>query len=173
MVDAIDISEIEDRKPPVANLQSQSATSHLTITEELNNTVGANHNISSHMEDDFWSGLDLIPGFGISTSRTDAQVGGRSESTSNFTSPVFSDSISLASNRAEVHGDANLTSLGIQNQVSAASNLQLLQSQLTNPMSSPEYGWFQHIPRHINRTPIAIQALLALPQMPTPQQRSI
>ncbi|XVF52983.1 hypothetical protein PTKIN_Ptkin05aG0061700 [Pterospermum kingtungense] len=172
MVDAMDISEIEDRKPPVANLQSQSAAPNLTVTVELNNTVGANQDVSSHMEDDFWSGLDLIHGFDISTARTDAQVGGRSESTSNFASPVFSDAISPASNRTEVRGDANLTTLGIQNQASAVSNLQLLQSQFINPMSSYEYGWLQHIPRHINRTPIAIQALPGLAQMPTPQQRS-
>ncbi|XP_022737522.1 E4 SUMO-protein ligase PIAL2-like isoform X2 [Durio zibethinus] len=173
-VDAMDTIEIEDRKPVVANLQSQSAAPKLTITPELTNTVGVNQNVASHMDEDFWSGLYSSHGSGISTARTDAQVGGISESTpSNFTvSPVFSDAISPAPNRTEARGNANLTALGIQNQVSAASNLQLQQSQLINSMPTHEYGTLQHIPRHLNRTPIAVQALPALSQTPTLQQRS-
>ena len=172
-VDAMETIGIEDRKPPVANLQSQSAAPNLTITSELNNTVGANQNIASHMEDDFWSGLYSSHGFGTSTAGTDTQVGVRSESTPNFSvSPVFSDSISPAPSRAEARGNGNLTTLGIQNQVSAANNLQLQQSQLINSMTNHEYGSLQHIPRHINRTPIAVQALPAMSQTPTPQQRS-
>ncbi|XVE64772.1 hypothetical protein DITRI_Ditri07aG0128700 [Diplodiscus trichospermus] len=172
-VDAMETIEIEDRKPPVANLQIESAAINLPITQELNNTVGANQNVASHMEDDFWSGLHLNHGFGTSTTRTDAQVIGRSEPSSNFTvSPVYSDAISPAPIQAEARGNANLTTLGIQNQVSAASNLQLQQSQLINSMLNHEYGGLQHIPRHIHRTPIAVQALPALSQTPTPQQRS-
>ncbi|XWS48877.1 hypothetical protein CRYUN_Cryun13aG0114300 [Craigia yunnanensis] len=172
-VDAMETIGFEDRKPPVANLQSQSAAPNLTITSELINTVGANQNVVSHMEDDFWSELYLNHGSGASTAGTDAQVGGRSESTPNFSvSPVFSDAISPAPSGAEARGNANLTTLGIQNQVSAASNLQLQQSQLINSMTNHEYGSLQHIPRHINRMPVAIQALPAVSQTPTPQQRS-
>ncbi|KAK8284192.1 hypothetical protein V6Z12_D08G143700 [Gossypium hirsutum] len=64
-VDAMETIETEDRKPPVATLESH--------------------------------------GSGTSTSRTDTQVGG-TESTRNFTvSPVFSDAVSPALNRADAH----------------------------------------------------------------------
>ncbi|XVF51411.1 hypothetical protein PTKIN_Ptkin04bG0183200 [Pterospermum kingtungense] len=172
-VDAMETIEIEDRKPPLGNLQSLSAAPNLTITSELISSVGANQNVAPHMLDEFWSGIYSIHGSGSSTSRTDAQVGGRSESTPDVSvSPVFSDAISPAPNRAEARGNANATTLGIQNQVSPPSNLQLQQSQLVHSMPNHEYGSLQNIPRHINRTPVAVQALPARPQTPIPQQVS-
>ncbi|TYH58345.1 hypothetical protein ES332_D08G147800v1 [Gossypium tomentosum] len=134
-VDAMETIETEDRKPPVATLQSH--------------------------------------GSGTSTSRTDTQVGG-TESTRNFTvSPVFSDAVSPAPNRADAHGNANLATPGIQNQVATANNLPLHPSQVTNSMSNHEYGSLQNIPRHVSRSSIAVQALPAMSQTQTPtQQRS-
>ncbi|TYH06172.1 hypothetical protein ES288_A08G135200v1 [Gossypium darwinii] len=134
-VDAMETIETEDRKPPVATLQSHRS--------------------------------------GTSTSRTDTQVGG-TESTRNFTvSPVFSDAVSTAPNRADAHGNANLATPGIQNQVATANNLPLHPSQVTNSMSNHEYGSLQNIPRHVSRSSIAVQALPAMSQTQTPtQQRS-
>lgn len=167
--DAMETIEIEDIKPPVANLQSQSAAPNLTITPELISSVGASQNVAPHMEEEFWSGLFSSHGSGSSTVRINAQVGGRSESIPNV--PVL-DSMSLAPNRAEARGNANITTPGIQNHVSAASNLPLQQSQLMHSMPNHEYGSLQQIPIHINRTPVAVQALPARSQTPTPQQIS-
>ncbi|OMP06119.1 Zinc finger, MIZ-type [Corchorus olitorius] len=162
-VDAME-TEIEDIKPSVANLQSESAAP--TTIPELMNTVGVNQNVASHLVDNFWSELYLGHGFGASSSRTDTPTVGTSESTPNFTvPPVFSDAVSSAANRTEAHGNAaNRTNLGIQNQYPAVSNLQL---QAINSAASHEYGRLQHIPRHINRTPIAVQALPAASPSPT------
>ncbi|KAK8284190.1 hypothetical protein V6Z12_D08G143700 [Gossypium hirsutum] len=169
-VDAMETIETEDRKPPVATLESLSAAPNLTLTPELINLAGANQNV---MDDDFWSVLYSGHGSGTSTSRTDTQVGG-TESTRNFTvSPVFSDAVSPALNRADAHGNANLATPGIQNQVATTNNLPLHPSQVTNSMSNHEYGSLQNIPRHVSRSSIAVQALPAMSQTQTPtQQRS-
>ncbi|GMI95474.1 PROTEIN INHIBITOR OF ACTIVATED STAT LIKE 2 [Hibiscus trionum] len=173
-VDAMETMEIEDRKPPVANLQSLSAAPNLTATPELVNTAGTNQNIASNMEDSYWSALYSSLVSGTSTYRIDTQVGGRSESTPNVTvSPVFSDAISPAPNRADARGNA---APGVQNQV-AAANLQLQPSQIVNSTSNHEHGNLHNIiPRHVNRTPTAVQALPAMSQTqthtPTPQQIS-
>ncbi|KAB2069927.1 hypothetical protein ES319_A08G123600v1 [Gossypium barbadense] len=169
-VDAMETIETEDRKPPVATLQSLSAAPNLTLTPELINLAGANQNV---LDDDFWAVLYSGHRSGTSTSRTDTQVGG-TESTRNFTvSPVFSDAVSTAPNRADAHGNANLATPGIQNQVATANNLPLHPSQVTNSMSNHEYGSLQNIPRHVSRSSIAVQALPAMSQTQTPtQQRS-
>ncbi|TYI14660.1 hypothetical protein ES332_A08G135000v1 [Gossypium tomentosum] len=169
-VDAMETIETEDRKPPVATLQSLSAAPNLTLTPELINLAGANQNV---LDDDFWAVLYSGHRSGTSTSRTDTQVGG-TESTRNFTvSPVFSDAVSPAPNRADAHGNANLATPGIQNQVATANNLPLHPSQVTNSMSNHEYGSLQNIPRHVSRSSIAVQALPAMSQTQTPtQQRS-
>ncbi|KAK5812234.1 E4 SUMO-protein ligase PIAL2 isoform X1 [Gossypium arboreum] len=169
-VDALETIETEDRKPPVATLQSLSAAPNLTLTPELINLAGANQNV---LDDDFWAVLYSGHRSGTSTSRTDTQVGG-TESTRNFTvSPVFSDAVSPAPNRADAHGNANLATPGIQNQVATANNLPLHPSQVTNSMSNHEYGSLQNIPRHVSRSSIAVQALPAMSQTQTPtQQRS-
>lgn len=167
-VDAMETIETEDRKPPVATLQSLSAAPNLTLTPDLINSAGANQNV---MDDDFWSVLYSGHGSGTSTCRTDTQVGG-TESTRNFTvSPVFSDAVSPAPNRADGHSNANLATPGIQNQVATANNLQSQPSQVTNSMSNHEYGSLQNIPRHVSRSSIAVQALPAMSQIQTPTQQ--
>ncbi|KAL4323452.1 hypothetical protein GQ457_11G024730 [Hibiscus cannabinus] len=175
-VDAMETTEIEERKPPVSILQSLSAAPNLTTTPELVNTAGTNQNMASNMEDNFWSALysSLVPA--TSTSRIDTHVGGRSESTQNITvSPVFSDAISPAPNRADARSNANPSTPGVQNQV-AAANLQLQPLQSMDSMANHEHGNLHNIiPRHVARTPIAVQALPAMSQIqtPTPQQRSM
>ncbi|XP_039055996.1 E4 SUMO-protein ligase PIAL2 isoform X2 [Hibiscus syriacus] len=167
-VDAMETIEIEDTKPPVANLQSLSAAPNLTTTPELVNAAGTNQNIVSNMEDNFWSALysSLVPG---TSTRIDTQVGGRSESTPNITvASVFSDAISPVPNQADACSNANPTTPVVQNQI-AAANLPLQPSQLMNTMPNHEHGNLHNmIPRHVSRTPIAVQALPAIPQTQTP-----
>ncbi|KAL4339682.1 hypothetical protein GQ457_08G032210 [Hibiscus cannabinus] len=173
-VDAMETMEVEDRKPLVASPQSLSAAPNLTTPPELVNTAGTNPNIASNMEDNSWSVLHSSLVSGTSTSRIDTQVGGRSESTPNVTvSPVFCDVISPAADQADARCNVNPTTTGVQNQV-AAANLQLQISQSIDSMPNSEDGNLHKIPRHVNRTPIAVQALPAMSQTqtPTPQQRS-
>ncbi|XVE84071.1 hypothetical protein DITRI_Ditri16bG0139500 [Diplodiscus trichospermus] len=94
----------------------------LDLTQD-DNRVDAMESIEIEDRKPHVANLQIDHGFGTSAARIDAQVIGRSEP-SNFTiSPVYSDATSPTPIQAEARGNANLTTLGIQNQVSAASNL--------------------------------------------------
>ncbi|GLT90843.1 hypothetical protein SLE2022_087600 [Rubroshorea leprosula] len=69
----------------------------------------------------------------------------------------------LLSNGALIPGVSTDAQAAVGIPVSTA-NMQLQQSQLMNSISSPEYGRLQSMPRHVTRTPTAIQALPALSQ---------
>ncbi|GMQ05550.1 hypothetical protein CsSME_00050534 [Camellia sinensis var. sinensis] len=148
----------QDKKPVLGNLQSQSIPQSMTNTSDQN---------AAHIEDDFWSGI-FLPTYGTGTSSggSDAQmVGGVSVSSpSNYMlSPVLTDAVSPALNREPeaFHGSALVATSVPQSQISGPSNMQLQQSQFGNSIVSNEYGRAPSIPRHINRTPIAVQALPA------------
>ncbi|KAL7167614.1 hypothetical protein ACSBR2_038137 [Camellia fascicularis] len=159
----------QDKKPVLGNLQSQSIPQSMTNTSDQN---------AAHIEDDFWSGI-FLPTYGTGTSSggSDAQmVGGVSVSSpSNYMlSPVLTDAVSPALNREPeaFHGSALVATSVPQSQISGPSNMQLQQSQFGNSIVSNEYGRAPSIPRHINRTPIAVQALPAQTLTSGPQQRS-
>ncbi|XP_028077340.1 E4 SUMO-protein ligase PIAL2 isoform X3 [Camellia sinensis] len=159
----------QDKKPVLGNLQSQSIPQSMTNTSDQN---------AAHIEDDFWSGI-FLPTYGTGTSSggSDAQmVGGFSVSSpSNYMlSPVLTDAVSPALNREPeaFHGSALVATSVPQSQISGPSNMQLQQSQFGNSIVSNEYGRAPSIPRHINRTPIAVQALPAQTLTSGPQQRS-
>lgn len=166
-MDAVGISDIEDRKPFQVTLQSQP------VSLQLNNANAVNQNVAT--QDDYWSSVFFNHGSMASGVRSDVQmVNGISEPTpaNNMTSPVITDAISPALNRdVGGRGNTNLNS-GMQNQFSASSNLQLQQSQLVNSIVNNEYGRLTQIPRHVSRTPIAVQALPVPSQTPAPQHSS-
>lgn len=172
-IDAMIYDETEDRKPILTDLQSQPVPTNITRPSELINTVGVNNNVVSQIEDDFWAGL-LFP-YGSANS----SGGGISGSASaNFlSSPLLADAISPAvtdvishalDREAEALIYPNLTTPVLQSQYAAPNDMQLLHSPFVN---NHEYGRVS-LNRNINRTPIAVQALPAQPQTPTPQQRS-
>ncbi|KAM4123301.1 hypothetical protein ACB094_01G149300 [Castanea mollissima] len=77
------------------------------------------------------------------------------------------DAVSPALNlEPEGHGNTNFTTSLIQSQ-SSPNNFLLQQSQYAHSVN--EYG--RLLPRHVNRTPIAVQALPAQSQTPNPQER--
>uniref|UniRef100_A0A5B7APQ5 Putative E3 SUMO-protein ligase pli1 n=1 Tax=Davidia involucrata TaxID=16924 RepID=A0A5B7APQ5_DAVIN len=177
-MDVAGIRETEDRKPLLANLQSPSSVTNLTSCAEMYNMSEVNRNTASHIEDDFWSGIFLSThGLGASSARSDAQiiVGASEPAPTNFRlSPVLTDAVSPALNREPetFRGTTLLATSVPQSQTSATNNLQLQQSQFANSIVSNEYGRFPSIPRHVNRTPIAVQALPAQTPSPVPLQRS-
>ncbi|KAA8520878.1 hypothetical protein F0562_011551 [Nyssa sinensis] len=143
-MDVMGTCPTEDRKPLLSNLQSQPNVTNLTTTAE--------------------------------TELYKSDVVGVSEPalTNYMLSPVLTDAVSPALNREleTFHGTALLATSMPQSKISATNNLQLQQSQFANSIVSNEYGRFPSIPRHINRTPIAVQALPAQTLTPVPQQRS-
>lgn len=145
--------EIEDIKPSIANL---SAPPH------LNNSSGVNQNVLA-VENEHWRGLHISPGL-AATPRPDTQVFvGAPQSTPTF---AQTPSISTALNReADVHVNTNPTAPEIHD-LSSPNSLQLQMPF----MNSNEYGRFQTIPRMVNRTPIAVQALPAQSQAPGTQR---
>ncbi|XP_011022613.1 PREDICTED: E3 SUMO-protein ligase SIZ2-like isoform X2 [Populus euphratica] len=160
--------DAEDRKPFLATLQNHPVDTNPipTMPSQLVNTNAPSRNFST-LADEFWSSPYW------SSSASDAQmVNGFSEpSTTTFmTSPVITDSVSPALN-CDVGGYGNTTTSVMHNQLSASSYLQSLQQKFVNSVANGEYGTLPPI-YHVNRSPIAVQALPARPQTPAPQQRS-
>ncbi|KAH9775339.1 E4 SUMO-protein ligase PIAL2 [Citrus sinensis] len=159
-IDAMSTGEIEDVKP---DLHSQPVSTNLTMPSELISTVQADQNFVT-TDDDFWAGILYPDGSASSDARSDAQtVGGVSapSSTSFMVSPVLTDAISPAFNReVDALGYTHLTTPVMQSLCSAPNNLQIQQTQLMNPSVNYEYGR-SAVARHLNRTPMAVQALPA------------
>lgn len=159
-IDAMSTGEIEDVKP---DLHSQPVSTNLTMPSELISTVQADQNFVT-TDDDFWAGILYPDGSASSDARSDAQtVGGVSapSSTSFMVSPVLTDAISPAFNReVDALGYTHLTTPVMQSLCSAPNNLQIPQTQLMNPSVNYEYGR-SAVARHLNRTPMAVQALPA------------
>ncbi|KAG6781119.1 hypothetical protein POTOM_014004 [Populus tomentosa] len=161
--------DAEDRKPFLATLQNHPVDTNPipTMPSQLINANAPSRNFST-LADEFWSSPYW------SSSASDAQmVNGFSEpSTTTFmTSPVITDSVSPAIN-CDVGGYGNTTTSSVMhNQLSASSYLQSLQQKFVNSIANGEYGTLPPI-YHVNRSPIAVQALPARPQTPATQQRS-
>lgn len=155
-IDVMSTSDVEDKKPSQAALQTRSLATNLTMP----NVVG--QNVASQVENSFWSDVYLNHGSGTSNAGPGIQMVTGTSGITDAVSPVL--------NRDAIgHGNNNLTSL-LQNQISASGNLQ--QSQLVNAAVNNEYGRFTQIPRHVNRTPVAVQALPVPSQTSIQQQRS-
>ncbi|KAJ0048869.1 hypothetical protein Pint_15086 [Pistacia integerrima] len=172
-MDAMILGETEDRKPILTDLQSHPVPTNISRPSELSNTVGVNQNAFSQGEDDFWAGI--LSSLGPASSSVDSISVPASANfmTSSLLadaiSPAITDAISHALNReTEALGYSNLTTSVMQSQYLAPNDLQLQQSHFVN---HHEYGRLS-LNRNINRTPIAIQALPAQSQTPSPQQRS-
>ncbi|CAL5187386.1 unnamed protein product [Lathyrus oleraceus] len=110
---------------------------------------------SVQIEDDFWAGLY------IANSRSDTPTVGVTDL------PVLADAVSPALIQ-EAEGHDNISA--VHNQFPALSNLQMM-----NYMNSfvSEYGRSSLSPRHIHRTPVAVQALPVQSQPLGPQQNSV
>ena len=177
-MNAFDACEIEDRKPFQSNIQGHSITTKQTMAPELNNATEVDQNAVSRVQDGFCSGI-LLSTYGSSThsARSDAQfIGGTSQpSPANFLlPPVLTDAISPALNRGteDIRGNTHLTTSTLHDQLPIPDSLQLQQAQFGHSIVSNEYGRFPTIPRHITRTPIAVQALPAQTQTSGPHHRS-
>ncbi|XP_054824219.1 E4 SUMO-protein ligase PIAL2 [Prosopis cineraria] len=158
-MEILDACETSDRKPPLADPQSQSTVPILTSLGM--NSAGVNQDATTQVEDDFWTGVHLASG------RLDAPT-----VVGNCAHPVLTDAISQAINQeAEDHGIALPLNSTLQNQFSAPNNFQMQQPNHLNSAIN-ESGRSQQIPRHVNRNPVAIQALPAQSQALGPQQRS-
>lgn len=153
----MDTFETADRKPFPASIQTQSVTPNSTSLGM--NSTGDNQNVAAHIQDDFWSGLPLAFG------RSDTPSFGVSEH------PVLPDSVSPAFNQgAEGHDNNTAMNSVMHNQVSASNNLQLQLNYMNSAIN--EYGRSpsNSMPRHINRTPLAVQALPVPSHASGPQQ---
>ncbi|KDP25375.1 hypothetical protein JCGZ_20531 [Jatropha curcas] len=167
-MDAMSTSDVEDRKPFQSSFQSQSVATNLTMPSHDTNVF--DQNASDQLMDELLSGY-LNDGSGASIAGLCTQtVNGIPESSPGnaMTSSVSSDAISPVLNcNFGGHGNNSLTSL-TQTQFSASGDLH----QLVNAAVNNEYGRFTNIPRHVNRTSIAVQALAVASQISAQQQRS-
>lgn len=110
------------------------------------------------IEDSFWAGLYLA------NSRPDTLSVGADL-------PVLADAVSPVFNQvAEGHDNILAMNSAMHNQFSPQSNLQLM--NYVNSVAN-EYGRSSSAPRHIQRTPVAIQALPVQSQTVGPQQNSV
>jgi E3 SUMO-protein ligase PIAS1 len=110
------------------------------------------------IEDSFWAGLYLA------NSRPDTlSVGADLPVLAGAVSPVFNQA-------AEGHDNIPAMNSAMHNQFSAQSNLQLM-SYVNSALN--EYGRSSSAPRHIQRTPVAIQALPVQSQTLGLQQNSV
>ncbi|KAF5460619.1 hypothetical protein F2P56_020476 [Juglans regia] len=162
---AVNSSETEDQKPLQASLP---VATHLNLPPELNRINEANQSVAAEVENDFWPEIYLSSKPMNSSARSNAQrVGSIFEPiTANLMqSPVLTDAFSPAINQ-----ESDFTTSIMQSQCSP-NNLQLQQSQYVNSLANNEHVRLPAIPRHVNRTPIAVQALPAQPQAPNPQRR--
>ncbi|XAR55098.1 hypothetical protein NMG60_11030487 [Bertholletia excelsa] len=159
-MDVIHVDETQETKPSLFNLKNQS-----TITDQSNlysmNYTGEGNQNAAPIDDDFWSGiLSSTLGSGVSSALGSISV----SAPSNFMpNPVLTDAVSpvLVQETEAFQGSALLATSLQQNQIPAPANVQLQHSQFGNSVSTNEYGSIPNIPRHINRTPIAVQALPA------------
>ncbi|XP_027914324.1 E4 SUMO-protein ligase PIAL2 isoform X3 [Vigna unguiculata] len=155
-VEAMDSSEIVDRKPPQASVQSQFVAPNSTSLGM--NTPGVNRNVAAQL-DDFLSGVY------IARSRSDTPM------VNTLELPVLPDSISPAFNQESAGRDNNpAVNSAMRNQISAPNNLPM---QMNHMNSVNEYGRSSSGARHINRSPVAVQALPVQSQALGPQQNPL
>ncbi|KAK4262817.1 hypothetical protein QN277_028325 [Acacia crassicarpa] len=158
-LERLDAGETNDRKPHPADLQCQSTTPILTSIGM--NSAGVNRDVAAQVEDDFWPGVQVAFG-GLDT----PIVAG------NFVHPVLTDIISQTTSQEAVdHGSTLPSNSTVQNQFSAPNNFQMLQSNYLNSAVN-EHGRLQQRPGHVNRNPVAVQALPAQSLALGSQQRS-
>lgn len=156
-LETMDTSEVADRKPSQASVHNQFVTSNSTSLGM--NSTGVNQNVATHLEDEIWSGLYVLRG------RSDTPAVGTSEL------PVLPDTVSPVFNQESASHDNNpVVNSAMHNQFSAPNNLQM---QMNHMNMVNEYGRSSSVPRTINRTPIAVQALPVQSQTLVPQQNAI
>lgn len=164
-------SETEDRKPFQTNIQGDLIAAKQPMAPELNNATEVNQNTVCRDE---LSSEILLP---ICGARADAQcIGGTTQpSPANFIlSPVSTDATSSAFNRGteDIRGNNHLIGSAPHDQLAIPDNLLSPQGQFGHSIVTNEYGRFPTIPRHISRTPVAVQALPAQVQISNPHHRS-
>ncbi|CAK9141950.1 unnamed protein product [Ilex paraguariensis] len=148
--DVMDAVGNEDRKPSPANCLSQSNTEILTTCLNTYHMNEVNENSSRIGQVSVPAPSNYMP------------------------SPVLTDAVSPALNR-EVEafgGNAILASSVPDSQLPVPANLQVQQSQFGNSSLSNENQRFPSIPRHVSRTPIAVQALPVQNSIHVTTQRS-
>ncbi|KAI3453760.1 hypothetical protein Pfo_010423 [Paulownia fortunei] len=159
-MDAVATHETEDRKYFPNAHEHEFFTQTTAINPHIANINDVNQS-SSHVANDFWSGVYMST-FGLSSNiRPSGQIAGVSVSTS-----VSTDSFTSPNREVEAfHGNALDTASVPQSGTSLPNTLQLQQYQFGSPPITNEYGRFPSVPRHVTRTPTAVQALPA--QTPT------
>nr|XP_007158536.1 hypothetical protein PHAVU_002G160400g [Phaseolus vulgaris]ESW30530.1 hypothetical protein PHAVU_002G160400g [Phaseolus vulgaris] len=141
-LETMDCSEIVDRKPFQASVQNQFVAPNSTSLGM--NSPGVNRNVAAQI-DDFFSGVY------VARNRSDVPMVGTSEL------PVLPDTVSPAFNQESAGRDNNsAVNSAMRNQFLAPNNLQM---QMNHMNSVNEYGRSSSVPRHITRTPVAVQAL--------------
>ncbi|KHN35048.1 E3 SUMO-protein ligase pli1 [Glycine soja] len=155
-LDTVGSCDIVERKPPPASIHSHFVSPNLTSLGM--NSTGVNQNVAAQT-DDFWTGVY------IGRSSSDTPTVGNSEL------PVLPDTVSPAFSQESAGRDNNpVVNSAMHNQFSGPSNLQM---QMNHMNSVNEYGRSSSAPRHIHRTPVAVQALPVQSQALGPQQNSI
>ncbi|XP_050228058.1 E4 SUMO-protein ligase PIAL2 [Mercurialis annua] len=166
MMDVISITDLEDRKPSQATLQRQPVTNNSIEPPPSNTASAVDQNVASPAGDNFWSEMYLLSG--TSTAGSGQQYFNQifaSPSTSSLTSPVITDAVSPSLHRdSGSHRNTNLSP-------PVHTQIQLMNAAASAAVDN-EYGTLRQIlGRNVNRTPVAVQALAASPQIPLHPQR--
>ncbi|KAL3039823.1 hypothetical protein AAZX31_01G207700 [Glycine max] len=155
-LDTVGSCDIVERKPTPASIHSQFVTPNSTSLGM--NSTGVNQNVATQI-DDFWPGVCFV------RSRSDTPTVGNSEL------PVLPDTVSPTFSQESAGHDNNpVVNSAMHNQFLGPNNLQM---QMNHMNSVNEYGRSSSAPRHIHRTPVAVQALPVQSQALGPQQNSI
>lgn len=169
-MDTVGTSEIEDIKPVVeANLLNQPVATTATQPSQLSNANAINQLAAFQMGVDMWSSAYFAHQSVASNARFAGQVVNGTYANV-LPSAVIPNSAPAQNSTMGGLTNGNLSPV-IPNQFSVSGNSQLQQSQFVNSVSNNEYGRIRQIPAHINRNPIAVQALPVPSQTPSPQQR--
>lgn len=175
VMDLDHVFENADSKPNTANLQSQSTVGDVMIPLGMNNTSELNQNAPPPLEDDFWSGIFLSTY--ASGALSAGGISGSAPAAHFMPSPVLTDAVTPALNQepSTLRETALIPISTPPSQFSAPSHLPIQHSQLGTAMATNEYGRIPSITRqhHVNRSPVAVQALPAHTQSSLPQLRSV
>ncbi|KAK6935447.1 hypothetical protein RJ641_035602 [Dillenia turbinata] len=166
--DEFEIVDVEDED--IKPSQAASLATNISIPPVMKNTISIAGN---QVEDNFWSNMyySTFNSYNLGALSDAHTMGNLDPSAANSVVPVIMDSASPALNRESenIYGTSHLTNpsqLGLNNSM-------LQQSQISHAVATNHYGAMPPpIPRHVTRTPVAIQALPAPTLTPTSLQRS-
>ncbi|KAK6947846.1 Zinc finger, MIZ-type [Dillenia turbinata] len=172
--DDIETFEVEDED--IKPSRAASLATNISIPPVVKNTNTIS-NASNQVEDNFWSNMyySTINSYNLGSLSDAHTMDSLDPSVASMVAPAITDAVTPALNRESenIYGTSHLTNSSQPSPLLGLNNSMLQQAQFTHAVSTNEYGTMPPpVPRHVTRTPVAIQALPAPTLTPTSLQRS-